>query len=58
MDWRKNLGSPKDILIRKQKENNKLVMNESPIYNVKNLKINFFKIIKKQKEKSQKKVES
>lgn len=58
MDWKKNFGSPKDILVKKQKENNKLVMNESPIYNVKNLKINFFKIIKKQKEKSQKKVES
>lgn len=47
-----NFGSPKDGLYN-QNKNQKLILNESPVYNVKNLKINFFKIIKKKKEKSE-----
>lgn len=57
LDLRYNFGSPKEVLTRQQKPN-KLVLNESPVYNVKNLKINFFKIIKKKKEKSQQRKDS
>lgn len=52
IDFKKNLGSPKEFFQKKTKDSKKVILNESPVYNVKNLKINFFKIIKKQKEKS------